>query len=87
MALGLGEMRREFPWHAAQLSELLFALDRHAQDTSVAGHFWSLSVEWQFYLVWPGWSWPPSRKVLLAAMAAMLLVAAYVWTPLSPCRR
>jgi peptidoglycan/LPS O-acetylase OafA/YrhL len=38
-------------WHAAYLSNTLFVLNPSAAADSA--HFWTLSVEEQFYLVWP----------------------------------
>ena len=38
-------------WHAAYLSNVLFVLNPSAAADSA--HFWTLSVEEQFYIVWP----------------------------------
>lgn len=56
-------------------------------------HFWSLSVEEQFYLVWPlliglsllagtrsRWGWRPVAAGVLAAVVAASLIASVVWT-------
>lgn len=49
----LRTIRVEFPWHALQLSNVYFGLDQAAELASPVRHLWSLSMEWQFYLVWP----------------------------------
>ncbi len=43
-------------WHAAYLSNVRFFLDnavQHGAWGGHVGHFWSLAVEEQFYLIWP----------------------------------
>ena len=40
-----------WPWHAAYLSNVRIALD--GKWPGPVSHFWSLSVEEQFYLLWP----------------------------------
>ena len=50
-ALGLGDVRQTLVWHAAYASNFLFALQ---QDWGwPTAHLWSLSIEEQFYLIWP----------------------------------
>ncbi|MGA3027957.1 MAG: acyltransferase [Bryobacteraceae bacterium] len=39
------------------------------------GHFWSLAIEEQFYLVWPLMVWLCSRKRLLTVCSAMVVVS------------
>lgn len=41
------------PWHAAYLTNLIVALRGWDASGFQTGHLWSLSVEEQFYLVWP----------------------------------
>lgn len=44
--------RSSWPWYAAYLQN--FWMIRATDDTQIfGGHFWSLAVEEQFYLVWP----------------------------------
>lgn len=83
VALNLGEIRSEFPWHAAMLSEFLFAIDPHAEMYSPAGHFWTLSVEWQFYLVWPWVVLLVRERWLPIVMGLGMLVSLYSWSPWS----
>jgi peptidoglycan/LPS O-acetylase OafA/YrhL len=51
--IDLRTIRVEFPWHAMQLTNVYFGLDQTAENISPVGHLWSLSMEWQFYLIWP----------------------------------
>lgn len=51
--IDLSTIRAEFPWHALQLTNVYFGMDQVAEYSSPVGHLWSLSMEWQFYLVWP----------------------------------
>lgn len=71
-AADLGTMRQEVAWHAAMLSNILFAVHPVYENISPAGHFWSLSLEWQFYAVWP-------FVVLLLGERALIVVTAAVW--------
>jgi peptidoglycan/LPS O-acetylase OafA/YrhL len=49
--VGVPALRATWGWHAAYLSNIYFFMKRDF-DGSVS-HFWSLSVEEQFYLIWP----------------------------------
>ncbi|WOB07274.1 acyltransferase family protein [Piscinibacter gummiphilus] len=58
----------------------------HAGDSLWLLHTWSLSVEWQFYLLYPlllivitRWAPPARRKTLAVAGVALLLLASLVW--------
>lgn len=70
--LGLGGIRSDWPWHAAYLSNVHVWL---IGTWSMAGHFWTLAVEQQFYLLWfpvvvllPGrWLLPVILGVIIAA--------------------
>jgi len=71
----VAELRRTWPWHAAYLSNyyIFFKNDW----IGLVGHFWTLSVEEQFYLVWPllvlrlPWGWLP-RFFLAVALGSVL---------------
>ncbi|MDR5818072.1 acyltransferase [Caballeronia sp. LZ033] len=58
-------------WHSAFLSNLFFSLN-HGDGFPI--HFWSLSVEEQFYLVWPFITLLPSR-ILWKVCCAMIVAA------------
>lgn len=49
--VGLPSVRRFIVWHLMYLSNILFLVK--TADFGPTGHFWTLSVEEQFYLVWP----------------------------------
>jgi peptidoglycan/LPS O-acetylase OafA/YrhL len=51
LAAGVPAVRNALAWHAAYLSNVLFAL--RGQWDGPTSHFWSLAVEEQFYLLWP----------------------------------
>jgi peptidoglycan/LPS O-acetylase OafA/YrhL len=58
-------------WHAAYLSNVRFFLDNalhHGEWGGHVGHFWSLAVEEQFYLLWP-WVILFARRQWLPAIA------------------
>jgi peptidoglycan/LPS O-acetylase OafA/YrhL len=70
--LGLGGMKSDWPWHVAYLSNVHVW---HIGTWSMAGHFWTLAVEQQFYLLWfpvvvllpRRWLFPVVVAVLVAA--------------------
>jgi peptidoglycan/LPS O-acetylase OafA/YrhL len=71
------------PWALAQVVNWHFIADKigygHATDVHVFAHLWSISLEWQFYLVWPMIvtlvATRRNGERLLAIVAAILSVA------------
>jgi peptidoglycan/LPS O-acetylase OafA/YrhL len=49
--LGFPDVRSGMVWHLAYGSNILFAIENQWRPTT--SHLWSLSVEEQFYLIWP----------------------------------
>ncbi len=47
------EFRRNQGWYWAYLVNIFSSLHPHAPSVARTGHFWSLAVEEQFYLLWP----------------------------------
>ncbi len=65
-------MRDVFGWHALYLSNIYPAW--HGGWPPIGGHFWSLSVEEQFYLFWPLIVLSlPMARIRYAALACFLL--------------
>lgn len=75
IAIDLGTIREEAPWHAVMASNILFGLIPLYEDISPVGHFWSLSMEWQFYLAWPFAVLLLSERKLLWLTIAVLVAA------------
>lgn len=44
------------------------------RPTHLLSHFWSLSVEWQFYLIWPFFIWKCPRERLRYYLIAIILI-------------
>jgi peptidoglycan/LPS O-acetylase OafA/YrhL len=71
------DIRETFFWHALHLSNFLFAF-REEWEPWVAAHYWSLSIEEQFYLVWPFVIlFTPKR--FLAATLGFLMIGSVVF--------
>ena len=68
-AIGIANMRNDWPWHAAYLSNI------HAALGNPETVFWSLSVEEQFYVIWPLTLALLPRRAFLPAALAMPLIA------------
>ena len=69
--IGIGAARSTLPWHVAYLSNVYFA--RHGWNGAIS-HLWSLSVEEQFYLVWPWLILFLPRRMLPRAVVAAIAV-------------
>jgi peptidoglycan/LPS O-acetylase OafA/YrhL len=76
LALGVEGLREELPWHLTFTSNIYYAIE--GRFTGPAFHLWSLSVEEQFYLVWP-WIviFTPRRHMTLVMLGA--IATALVW--------
>jgi peptidoglycan/LPS O-acetylase OafA/YrhL len=91
----VGGAREGMPWHAAYLSNVHFFFVNavhHGQWGGYVGHFWSLAVEEQFYLLWP-WAvffarrqWLPGIALGMAAVGPVfrLVVTATTGNDLAP---
>lgn len=73
--LEVGDIDRTIGWHALYLSNVYLCV--HKKLGSLWAHFWTLSVEEQFYLLWPLVVVAASRKML-----ARIAVGAIVFAPL-----
>ena len=75
VAAKLGDARSAVPWFATYLGN--FYLSFHTGLTAPLGHFWTLAVEEQFYLLWPFCVlWIPRAR--LATVAVVLIVVGTV---------
>ncbi len=66
-------LRDSWPWHAAYLSNFYFW--NVGNMTGYAAHFWSLSVEEQFYLLWPMLILFTPKKLRLSCILVLIVVA------------
>ncbi len=70
--LDLGDVRDTIFWHLAYISNYLFAARQHWG--SVTAHFWSLSVEEQFYILWPAVILFAPRRLLLKIIITAIAI-------------
>jgi peptidoglycan/LPS O-acetylase OafA/YrhL len=64
-------MRDEIGWHVTYSTSILVAIDNHW--IGLTSHFWSLSVEEQFYVLWPWVLLQVPRRALPIALVLVLL--------------
>lgn len=73
LLFSLGPIHETWPWHAAYLSNFHYAW--HGHGDAVADpflHLWSLSVEEQFYFIWPLVALVASRRTLPVILVASI---------------
>jgi peptidoglycan/LPS O-acetylase OafA/YrhL len=68
----LGDVRDTIFWHLAYMSNYLFAT--HQYWGPVTAHFWSLSVEEQFYILWPALILFAPRRLLLKLVISAIAI-------------
>jgi peptidoglycan/LPS O-acetylase OafA/YrhL len=73
--LNLPGAREGFWWHATYTSN--FYISIHRNMLGATGHFWSLAVEEQFYLVWPWIVMSCNKKRLLQVILAVILIGIF----------
>jgi peptidoglycan/LPS O-acetylase OafA/YrhL len=74
LLLHASAMAETWYWHAAYLSNICFYLSGWCGDL---GHFWSLAVEEQFYLVWPLLILTLPARYLRLAISLCIVVAPF----------
>lgn len=72
--LDLQGFRQWAPWHAIHLSNVLFTLEGNYSIPWWTSHFWSLSVEEQFYLFWPVVMFLVPRRALAGVIVAFIAI-------------
>ena len=70
--LDLGDVRDMLLWHLAYMSNYLFAVRQYWGP--VTAHFWSLSVEEQFYILWPAVIVFSPRQLLLKLVISAIAI-------------
>ncbi len=74
LMLGVEGVRETLFWHLTYTSNLFYAMQADWEPWTTV-HLWTLSVEEQFYLVWPAVLLFLQRRWLLPALAATILFA------------
>jgi peptidoglycan/LPS O-acetylase OafA/YrhL len=70
--IDLGDVRDTIFWHLAYMSNYLFAMQQYWG--AVTAHFWSLSVEEQFYILWPALILFAPRRLLLKLVISAIAI-------------
>jgi peptidoglycan/LPS O-acetylase OafA/YrhL len=76
---GLQTVRDGLLWHLLYLSNFFFVQAPDWKSVGYGAHLWSLSVEEQFYLLWPFVLFLLPRKAMPYVFAAMVPVAVIFW--------
>lgn len=66
--------RATWPWHVGQVTNVYVALQKSWGPVWPVGHFWTLNVEAQFYLLWPLVLLAIPKRRHLVLVAAMIAV-------------
>jgi peptidoglycan/LPS O-acetylase OafA/YrhL len=74
-ALAFPDVRSSLPWHLAYGSNVLFAIQ--GQWPATTSHLWSLSVEEQFYLIWPPLMFLVPRRHIRPVVAGFILAGPF----------
>ena len=76
LLVGVGPIHTTWPWHFSYVSNVYYAL--HGHDTPWTDpflHLWSLSVEEQFYLLWPLIALVASRRALAFILCSSIVAS------------
>jgi peptidoglycan/LPS O-acetylase OafA/YrhL len=77
LLFGVGTIYETWPWHFTYLSNFYYWWHGHGDAVSDPFlHLWSLSVEEQFYLLWPLIALVASRRALLVFLGVCIVGAA-----------
>ncbi len=71
-------LRQSEPWYWLYGVNLLGVVHGGASTPFNTGHFWSLAVEEQFYLVWPLVVLATSRKTLIRIVAGLIVAGPFI---------